>query len=170
MTLHLDRFLPLPEAARKLGLTETRLRAMIEKGKIRAGILPTGEIVVSENGSPENLNDQLAAIQRQEFEHLRGKRISVTESEERYGITGELLNSWIRKSYVLVIERGKRGRGSRMYLDEADVAYCARIHTLRQQAGVYAGVPLLDENGLPYLLKHPELSNARRQAKQRAGA
>jgi hypothetical protein len=40
-------FIPLSEAARKYGLEEARLRALIEKGKIRAGIA-MGEVVVSE--------------------------------------------------------------------------------------------------------------------------
>ncbi len=35
----LPTFLPLSEAARKYGLDEARLRAMIEKGKIRAGVI-----------------------------------------------------------------------------------------------------------------------------------
>ncbi|GAP06189.1 hypothetical protein ATHL_01035, partial [Anaerolinea thermolimosa] len=35
----LPTFLPVPEAARKYGLDEARLRALIEKGKIRAGVI-----------------------------------------------------------------------------------------------------------------------------------
>jgi hypothetical protein len=116
MTLHLDRLLPLPEAASRL--SEVKLRAMSEKGKIKAGIPASGEIVVSKNSGPEHLN---------------------------------------------VLEPGQRGRGSRMYLDEADVAYCACVQALRQRARVYAGAPLLDDEGRPYLLKHPKLSQVRRQ-------
>jgi len=45
----LPTLIPLSEAARKYGLEEARLRALIEKGKIRAGIiLGSGEMVVSE--------------------------------------------------------------------------------------------------------------------------
>jgi hypothetical protein len=47
-----------------------------------------------------------------------------------------------------------------MELDEAEVAYCAEIYHARN--GI-SGVPLLDEDGLAYQLKHPELSEYRRK-------
>ncbi len=43
----LPTFLPVSEAARKYGLEEAHLRALIEKGKIRAGVV-AGEMIVSE--------------------------------------------------------------------------------------------------------------------------
>ena len=51
-------------------------------------------------------------------------------------------------------------------LDEADIAYCAAIHTVRKQAGIRTGFPLLDENGRPGLLKHPNLSRYRREQRK----
>ena len=46
MIIHLPELLSLPEAARKLGLTEAELQAHIESDTITAGILPNGEIFV----------------------------------------------------------------------------------------------------------------------------
>ncbi|KPL82162.1 hypothetical protein SE15_13870 [Thermanaerothrix daxensis] len=44
----LPTFLPVSEAARKYGLDEAHLRRLIERGKIRAGVV-AGEMVVSED-------------------------------------------------------------------------------------------------------------------------
>ena len=57
-----------------------------------------------------------------------------------------------------------------MKLDEAEVAYCAEIYHERKAAGIRSGAPLLDEDGLPYELKHPELSAYRcRKRRQENG-
>ena len=45
--MSLPQFLPLPEAANQLGLSEAELRQRVETGTILAGNLPNGEIVVS---------------------------------------------------------------------------------------------------------------------------
>ena len=50
-----------------------------------------------------------------------------------------------------------------MQIDEADVAYCSAIHTVRKQTGIRTGFSLLDKNDLPGLLKHPNLSRHRRE-------
>lgn len=159
----------LPSAARKLGISEAELRALIEKGKINLGISPSGEIVVTEDDNKVgDVNEQLAAIRRDSFEHLRGQQISITDATDKYAIGGRVtVWEWVKRGYVRVLETGQgRGRGSRMLLDEADVAYCAKIYLTRQQAGVYAGTRLLDEQGKPNLLKHPDLSRYRRERKQ----
>ena len=164
----LGNLISLPTAARRLGLSESELRTLIEKGKINLGISPSGEIVVNENASQVgNVNEQLAAIQRESFEHLRGQRISVTEASEKYGVPRETIIGWLRRYPKAILPlTPSTNRGSRMYLDEADVAYCAKIHLTRQKAGVYGGTPLLDEQGNPNLLKHPALSRYRHERKQ----
>ena len=54
-----------------------------------------------------------------------------------------------------------------MELDEAEVAYCAGIYHERKTLGI-TRVPLLDENGLAYELKHPKLFEYRRRKKKQA--
>ena len=158
---------PVKSLAKRLEVTEADLRTMIEKGKINLGIAPNGEIMVEENPQADDINAQLAAIRREDFEHLRQNRISVTEGASKYNLHRDTVRIWVKKGYIVPLDIPKgRGRGSRMILDEADVAYCAEIHNTRQQAGVYAGAPLLDEQGKPNLLKHPDLSRYRRERKQ----
>ncbi len=185
-------FLPLNEAAARTGWTVERLRELVAAGTIMAGKLPDGEVIIAvdesgtaietpaeaETGSDErelplaaagdDINAQLAAIRREDFEHLRGNPITVSEAARRYGekhninLVGQTIRDWARRGYIRVL-RPSSGRGSYMELDEADVAYCVSIHVIRKQHKSRA--PLLDENGRPYLLKYPKLAKARRIAK-----
>ncbi len=183
-------FIPLKEASKRTGWTVERLRELVAAGTIMAGKLPDGDIIVAvdESGTAietpteiipderelplaaagDDINAQLAAIRREDFEHLRGNPITVSEAAKRYGekhninLVGQTIRDWARRGYIRVL-RPSSGRGSYMELDEADVAYCVSIHVIRKQHKSRA--PLLDENGRPYLLKYPKLAKARRIAK-----
>ena len=89
--------------------------------------------------------------------------ITVTEAAEKYNVYRTTIIRWKGKGYIGVIQPGYR-----MTLNEAEVAYCAAIHHERKASGLgYRGVPLLDDEGLPYKLKHPELSRYRRDKSQK---
>ena len=164
-TATLPTFLPLPEAAKKFGMTEAILYERVEAGTIAAGILSDGEIVVSKDNivpkanNANDINDRLRAIRREDFEHLRGKAITVTEAAEKYGVHRNTVLGWAKQKYITVL-RESVGRGSYIELDEADTAYCAAIHVVRKQYKSRA--KLLDDDGSPYLLMHPDLAKARR--------
>jgi predicted site-specific integrase-resolvase len=99
----LPQFLPLPAAAKRLGLTETELRARVKAGTIAAGVLPDGEVIVNTdvNDQPtDDINARLRAIRREDFEHLRGMAISVTEAAEKYGVNRMALLRWVKKGYI----------------------------------------------------------------------
>jgi len=176
-TLLIPTFLPLAEAARKHGIPVAELRQRIETGTIQAGILPDVGIIVSENAlngqpeptnghnrntasAPNDINAQLAAIKREDFAHLRGQAITVTEAAEAFGVYRRTILRWVKKKYIGVIEPGYQ-----MKLNKSDIAYCAAIHRRRQKLGIYAGVPLCDKRGQPYQLKHPALSRYRKEQK-----
>ena len=174
-TASLPTFLPLPEAAAKFGMTEAILYERVQAGTIAAGILSDGEIVVSKDNilttGAHNINDRLSAIKREDFEHLRGHAITVTEAAVKYGekygikVIGQTIRDWVKRGYIRVL-RESTGRGSYLELDEADVAYCVAIHTIRKQARIRTGFSLLDEDGRPGLLKHPSLSRYRREQRK----
>jgi hypothetical protein len=165
LSQQLDRFIPLPKAARRLKLSEKTLRTLVETGKIRAAVLSTGEIVVNEQSAMqvatyEQINEQLRAIRREDFNHLHGQLITIAEAVEKYDIPGMTVRGWVRRAQVAVIDRGHG-----MKLDEADVAYCAKVYSVRKTTGSLSGAPLLDDEGRPNLLKHPGLSEYRRRKK-----
>ena len=171
----LPRLLPLEEAAQRTGLDIETLREMVAQGKVVAGISPEGGILVAvqdgkvvmlngqANGNGEGdvfeLNRRLAAIKREQFAHLEGKGITVSEAAERYNVGERTIRHWLKlyPSFLRVIDKGRPKR-----LNEADVAFLAAIHHLRKQFGVRSGTPLIDAQGNPKLIRLPHLSQYRR--------
>ncbi len=142
--------LPLPEAARKYGLSQARLRSLVESGKIRAGVIE-GKMVVSE----EEVREQ--AIVRKEdlpeykkHAHLKGVPIWISEAERKYGVANPTISVWVKRGIIKVIGYDK----NRKLIDEADMAYCAEIYNQRRGQGKW----LFDKNGLPYKPKTGPLS------------
>ncbi len=142
----LPTFLPLSEAAHKYGLDEARLRALIEKGKIRAGVV-AGEMVVSE----EEVRGQ--AIQEkglrkedlpehQKHAEKRGRPIWIREAERVYRVPAETLSTWAKKGYIRIICK----KGNKVLLDEADVAYCSDVY---KKSGKQGRI-LFNPDGTPY--------------------
>ena len=172
-------FIPLNEAAARTGWTVERLRELVAAGTIMAGKLPDGDIIVAvdANGtaietpaeaetSPnerelplaaagDDINAQLAAIARDDFEHLKGRAITVSEAAKKYNVNRRTILAWVKQQYIAVLKPGYR-----MELDEGDLAYCAAIHAVRKKYNSRA--PLLKEDGRPYLLINPDLAKARR--------
>ncbi len=171
-------FIPLNEAAVRTGWTVERLRELVAAGTIMAGKLPDGDIIVAvdESGTAietptetipderelplaaagDDINAQLAAIRREDFKHLEGQGITVSEAAKKYGVPGPTIRDWMKAKYITVVNSNKYPAK----IDEADVAYCAAIHAVRKKYKSRA--PLLNDDGTPYLLKHPQLAKARR--------
>ena len=142
----LPTFLPLSEAARKYGMEEARLRTLIEKGKIRAGVV-AGEMVVSE----EEVRGE--AIQEkglrkedlpeyQMHEHLKGVPIWIRKAEEKYGIPNQTLWRWMKAGIITYLGKS----GNKVLVDEADVAYCNEVYKRRGKQGRV----LFNPDGTPY--------------------
>ncbi|MEJ5200586.1 MAG: hypothetical protein WHV66_00020 [Anaerolineales bacterium] len=138
--------IPLSEAARKYGLDETRLRQLIEEGKIRAGVA-MGEVVVNE----EEIRNE--AIQEkglrkedlpeyQKHAHLRGNPIWIAKAARAYHIPHPTIVRWVKAGYIRQIGMN----GNKVLVDEADVAYCSEIY---QQRG-RQGRTLFNPDGTPY--------------------
>ena len=169
------RFYPLDEASFRTGHSEAELRADAEAGKILAGML-NGElqIAVTEDGhvvriaqpAPEpegdDINARLRQIRREDFAHLEGQAITVSEAARKYGVPVSTLHRWLERGYISALNN-ESGRGKRKILDEATVAYCAEIYHARKPYNTRA--PLLEPDGSPYLLREPELARLRRIAK-----
>jgi hypothetical protein len=148
-------FIPLAEAVRKYNLTEDVLTRLIQDGRINAAQLPSGELLVSDESLNEKTKEQII---EEQFGHLRGQAVTISQASQKYNIAGMTIRDWVARNYITIVDEGYPVR-----VNEAEVAYCADIHQQRQAAGITGGVPLLDENGLPYRLKHPELSEYRRR-------
>ena len=158
--------LPLSEAAQVMGVAEDSLRNMVQSGKIRAFVDPDGAMYIQMTAAPtvpvdheDDINARLSRIRREDFAHLEGQPITVSEAAKKYNVQKHTILAWVRRytSVLRVLERGYR-----LLLDEAGVAYLAAIHHARKEFGIRSGSPLVDENGLPNLIKHPTLSAYRK--------
>jgi hypothetical protein len=154
----LPTFLPLSEAARKYGMEEARLRTLIEKGKIRAGVV-AGEMVVSEEEVRGEAIQQKGLRKEdlpeyQMHAHLKGIGIGFSEAVDKYGINLSTLQRWFKKGLITEVKREKGIGGEKIYLDEADVAYCAEVHKNRGGRGRW----LFDQRGMPYTPKSRSLT------------
>jgi len=98
-----------------------------------------------------------ADIIAEQYGKLVGTPITTSAAAEKYNVLRGTIHKWRNKGYISVIEDD----GYRMMLNEADVAYCVDTYFAQKKSGHVRGVPLFDDNGLPYKLKHPRLSEYR---------
>jgi len=139
----IDTLIPLQEAARKFGFTEASLRNLINKGTIRAGKLPSGDIVVSEQDTKAQTPTPKEELpEYKKHAHLKGQAIWLGEAERKYEIPHKTISRWASSGII----RRLGMEGNKVMLDEADVAYCAEIH--RQRGG--QGKWLFNPDGTPY--------------------
>lgn len=149
--MKLEKLIPLPEAARRLGLSVEALTRLVESGTIRANV-HEGIILIPEH-------EIAKTVTREKFAQLEGKPITVTQAVKKYNIPYSTLIGWIHSKLRLITVLKS---GYAMQINEADVAYCSEIYKARGKSS-----RLFDEAGRPYQLKRPELAAYRqRKAKQ----
>ncbi len=152
-TTTLERYIPLPKAAKRLGISAAALQGLIDSGNIRVAQL-NGTIAVAESEL-----DQIIAITREQYKHLQGKPITVAEAVEKYNLGQFALRGWINRGYVQIITPGYG-----MIIDEADVAYCAAVYQAR---GGTRGARIFDKNGLPYQPKQTVWAEYQRKRRRK---
>jgi len=143
----LPTFLPLSEAARKYGLEEDRLRQLVEKGKIRAGVI-AGEMVVSEDEVKKRVAKEQSSGARkeelpeyQQFSHLSNSFLGINEASKKYRIPYTTLYRWIRRGFISV----KGQAGQKVLISEQDVAFCELIYRPQKRQGK----KIFTDNGIP---------------------
>ncbi|MFZ6030090.1 MAG: hypothetical protein ACOYYS_20435 [Chloroflexota bacterium] len=149
----IERLITIPEAIKKYGLTEAGLRKLTKVGKIRAGILSSGEVVVNEQDA--QAQKPTAKEELPEYEknaHLKGQAISVNEGSRKYEISSKTLSRWVKAGIIKRLSED----GYRVFVDEADVAYCAEVY--RQHGG--QGKRLFNKDGTPYHKSEARKTNA----------
>ena len=81
----LERYFPLPQAAKRIGISQAALRRLVESGQVKAVALPDGEIGVSENG--------IHAAQLDQF-------IPLSKAAHRFGIGQNILRQLIESGKI----------------------------------------------------------------------
>ncbi|MFN7037584.1 MAG: hypothetical protein ACK4SN_14595 [Bellilinea sp.] len=122
------------------------MRQLVEKGKIRAGVI-AGEMVVSEDEVRGEAIQEKGLRKEdlpeyQKHAHLKGQAIWIRKAEEKYGIPNQTLWRWMKSGIIRYLGKS----GNKVLVDEADVAYCNEIY---QQRGKQGRV-LFNPDGTPY--------------------
>jgi hypothetical protein len=160
LEVNVPTYIPLSEAAQQHGLSEQALTQLIQAGKIEAVQLPSGELLVPSDGNGHELGTKEELISAK-FAHLRGQRISpYAAQKEHEGIHRGNFIRWARAGYIEILHEEEK----LIELDAADVAYCAYVYKQKklEYGGKIAGVKIFDEDGNPYQVKYPDLSERRR--------
>ncbi len=118
MPVKLPTYIPLDEAVQRYGVSREALTRAIADGIMRAVKTPKGEIMVAE--------EDVALPKRESFAHLKGRKLTIHQAHQRYGISVPTLRSWIRQKMIHVYQRGSQGKGYE--IDEADVAYWTAVY------------------------------------------
>jgi hypothetical protein len=161
----LPTFVSLAEAARQYGVPKKVLTQQVEAGTLEAVRLTTGEILVAaENGQdqhpPADPRLTKEEILKEKYGHLLGNKLTLTQAAEKYEVPRNTVASWLYISgYLKLVDRDTYP----LTVDEAEIAYLVDIYQERQKMGSRA--PLLDEAGLPYEIKRPDVAEYRRKKK-----
>ena len=137
----LELFITPEQAARQLGLDLDSIFKLSDEGKLRAAVMTDGTIGISQQSVNELLPKESLPEYR-ENEQLRGVPISINEAGRKYKLNTSTITRWMQRG--LIHQLGKDGR--KTLLDEADVAYCARVYQLNHGQGKW----VFDEAGRPY--------------------
>jgi hypothetical protein len=152
-------YIPLEQAARKYGVSKNVLRQRVESGKLDFARTPNGDLLVADHDIDPSLK-----IKREDFEHLRGQAISMSEASEKYSVPQPNLSRWAKLNHIKVLQRGWK-----VLIDEADAAYCAAVYRAKYDFydGQMSGVPIFDEDGNPFQAEYPEMAAYRRKLRHR---
>jgi excisionase family DNA binding protein len=148
----LPTFISTAEAAHRLGVSEARVRRMIEAGTIKA-VNVGGDTVVSEASvrkfHKQQPISQPSGIQKEDlpeykrYAYLRDGIISIAEAARKYDITFSALQRWVTRGYVVRKGQDK----NKILLSEQNVAYCAEIYHSHRGRGNW----LFNVDGTPYV-------------------
>lgn len=141
--------------------TEKQLTNLSPGDRIELEKSITGEITVVDHKTK-------AEIIADEFSHLQGQEINVTAASQKYSnqihIPYQTFSRWAKAGYIKIL----RDDGYWLILDEADVAYCAKIYRKKFELydGQMAGRRIFDKYGNPYIRKFPELAERKRRQRR----
>jgi predicted site-specific integrase-resolvase len=137
----LEFFVTSEQASRQLGLDVDSIYQLADEGKLRAAVMTDGSVGISQQSVNELLPKE-AQPEYQENAALQGVPISINEAGRKYKLNTSTLTRWMQRG--LIRQLGKAGR--KTLLNEADVAYCAKVYRQNSGQGKWA----FDGAGRPY--------------------
>lgn len=142
----IERFITLQTAARLISIPETILIELVSKGRIKAIILETGEMAVSET-ELMGLAKKEDRADYQELASLAGQGIHISDAARKYGIPQQTISRWVARKWIAVLSH----QGRKTIIDERDIAWYARYY---KEVHGGQGKWVFTPNGIPYQKKH----------------
>jgi excisionase family DNA binding protein len=143
----LPSFISTAEAAHRLGISEARVRHMIEAGTIKAANI-SGETIVSE-ASIRGLTPKEELPEYRKYTNLKGTPIWISKAARQYHVTLSVIQRWVVRGYIAQLGKDK----NKILLNEQDVAYCAEIYHHYGGQGKW----LFSADGSPYVLRSDKM-------------
>ena len=137
----LPSFISTAEAALQLGVSEARLRRMIDAGTIKAANVGR-ETVVSE-ASIRELTPKEQLPEYMKHAHLKNTPIWISDAARKYDIPNPTIVRWVSKGIIKRLGTDK----NKVLIDQADMAYCAEIYHHHRGQGKW----LFNHDGTPYV-------------------
>jgi predicted site-specific integrase-resolvase len=141
----LPRFVPLPQAAKQLAMSEDELRRVIESGKIDAITLPNGNLAINEKDMDKSIQTKEDLPEYRKFDYLANQFTWASKAERDYGIPNQTINRWTKDGLIEIAGT----KGNKKLLNAQDVAYCALIYKRYKKSGTQ-GRRIFNDDGTPY--------------------
>jgi len=113
----------------------------VHDGKIHAAVMTDGTVGISQQ-SLQTLLPKEALPEYRKHVDLQDVPISINEAGRKYGLNTSTLTRWMQRGLIHRL----RKEGRKTLLNEADVAYCAKIYKQNSGQGKWA----FDRDGKPY--------------------
>ena len=119
----------LVDAATQYDIEPEKLRELVEEKAIRAQYLQNEhgkQLIVLDRDVRAWVADR--DVTCEQFKHLDGTPIMLSEAAKKYGFSTSSLWRWIGQEHIRVIKRV----GKRVFLDEADIAYARALADMKK--------------------------------------
>jgi hypothetical protein len=118
------------EAAAKYKIPEPEIRELIEAGRLDLYTVDDSEHLemVAKDEIASLYADRY--VRREDFSHLEGIEISISEASFKYAIHVGTLSKWVKEGRIRKL-RDDPHHKQRKFINEADVAYLAKLSEMK---------------------------------------
>jgi hypothetical protein len=117
------QLLRLHEAAAKYNIPEQEITDLIDAGELEAYQVDEMPLVAVEDVANVAAN----LVKREDFQHLDGVQITITDASFKYHFHTGTISKWIQQGHIRVLQR----TANQVYVNEADVAYAKALADLK---------------------------------------
>lgn len=122
--------LHVKEAAAKYKIPEPEIRELIEAGRLKLYTVDDSEHWELVDKDAVAIIAAERFIRREDFQHLDGVEISISEASFKYHLHVGTLSKWVKAGRIKELGSDPRHK-QRKFVNEADVAYLAALRDVK---------------------------------------